>query len=97
MSEPFGPPRTVVSTVYEIGPLALEELAQWLEQRGLRVTAGQVSGLKPATGVLSGNGSPETVVVATVGTLYRRLDGGASTTLYVKESGAGTNTGWIAK
>lgn len=44
-----------------------------------------------------GAGSPETVVSAYVGSLYLRLDGGANTTLYVKESGAGTNTGWIAK
>jgi hypothetical protein len=47
-------------------------------------------------GVLSGTGSPEGVVTARVGTLYRRLDGGANTTLYVKESGTG-DTGWVAK
>lgn len=46
--------------------------------------------------VISGSGSPETVVTAPVGTLYLRQDGGASTTLYIKESGSG-NTGWIAK
>jgi hypothetical protein len=46
--------------------------------------------------VLSGAGSPETVVSADVGALYLRTDGGASTTLYVKESGTG-NTGWVAK
>lgn len=43
-----------------------------------------------------GNGSPEGILVAPVGTLYRRLDGGANTTLYVKESGTG-NMGWMAK
>ena len=43
-----------------------------------------------------GSGSPEGVVTAPVGALYSRTDGGASTTLYVKESGTG-NTGWIAK
>lgn len=45
---------------------------------------------------LSGTGSPENVVTAPVGTLYTRIDGGAGTTLYVKESGAG-NTGWVGK
>lgn len=45
---------------------------------------------------LSGSGSPEGVVTAVVGSLYTRTDGGASTTLYVKESGTG-NTGWVAK
>jgi hypothetical protein len=46
--------------------------------------------------LLSGNGSPEGAVSAPVGTLFRRLDGGANTTLYVKQSGTG-NTGWAAK
>jgi len=44
----------------------------------------------------SGSGSPEGVITAPIGSLYTRTDGGASTTLYVKESGTG-NTGWIAK
>jgi len=44
----------------------------------------------------SGTGSPESSVTAPVGSLYSRTDGGADTTLYVKESGTG-NTGWIAK
>lgn len=43
-----------------------------------------------------GAGTPEGVVTAPVGTLYMRRDGGAATTLYVKESGTG-NTGWVAK
>lgn len=43
-----------------------------------------------------GAGSPEGAVTAPVGSLYTRSDGGANTTLYVKESGAG-NTGWVAK
>lgn len=43
-----------------------------------------------------GAGTPEGVVTAPVGSLYTRTDGGAGTTLYVKESGAG-NTGWVAK
>ena len=44
----------------------------------------------------SGTGTPEGVVTAPVGTLFLRTDGGVSTTLYVKTSGAG-NTGWTAK
>lgn len=43
-----------------------------------------------------GSGSPEGVVTAPVGAIYSRTDGGANTTLYVKESGTG-NTGWVAK
>jgi hypothetical protein len=51
-----------------------------------------------ASGVfwLSGSGSPEGVVTANVGSLYTRTNGGAGTTLYVKESGSG-NTGWVGK
>lgn len=40
-----------------------------------------------------GSGSPEGVVTATVGSVYRRTNGSSGTTLYVKESGSG-NTGW---
>jgi hypothetical protein len=47
--------------------------------------------------IKAGTGSPESVVTAAIGSLYLRSDGGAGTTLYVKESGAGTSTGWIAK
>lgn len=44
----------------------------------------------------SGTGTPEGVVTAAIGSLWTRTDGGAGTTLYIKESGAG-NTGWVAK
>lgn len=44
----------------------------------------------------TGSGTPEGVVTATIGSTYRRTDGGAGTSFYVKESGSG-NTGWTAK
>ncbi len=44
----------------------------------------------------SGSGTPEGVVTAPVGSLFSRTDGGAGTSLYVKQSGAG-NTGWVGK
>jgi len=46
--------------------------------------------------ITAGTGSPEGVVTAIVGSLFQRTDGGANTSLYVKESGTG-NTGWIPK
>lgn len=52
--------------------------------------------IKLATRTQYGAGSPENVVTASVGTLYLRSDGGANTTLYVKESG-NAKTGWVAK
>lgn len=50
-----------------------------------------------ALGIYIGTGSPEGVVYAGNGAEYRRLDGGAGTSLYVKESAATLNTGWAAK
>jgi hypothetical protein len=46
--------------------------------------------------VYKGYGSPENVIAASIGSLYQRLDGSTSTTLYVKTSGTGA-TGWTAK
>ena len=43
-----------------------------------------------------GAGTPESAVIASIGSTFLRNDGGASTTLYVKTSGNG-NTGWTAK
>jgi hypothetical protein len=44
----------------------------------------------------SGSGSPEGALLAVVGSMYTRTDGGVGTTLYVKETGT-SSTGWVAK
>lgn len=46
--------------------------------------------------IMSGSGSPEGVETAAIGSIFMRTDGGAGTSMYVKESGTG-NTGWVAK
>jgi hypothetical protein len=46
--------------------------------------------------IIPGTNTPEGAVTAPVGSLFLRADGGAGSTLYVKESGTG-NTGWVAK
>lgn len=46
--------------------------------------------------IKTGMGSPEGVITALPGTLYLNQNGGAGTTLYVKQSGTG-NVGWVAK
>jgi len=46
--------------------------------------------------VLTGTGTPEGVVAGSVGDSFFRTDGGTGTTLYIKESGSATNTGWRA-
>lgn len=53
-----------------------------------------VTGLE-SVAMLSGTGSPEGVVLAPVGTVYQRTDGGTMATLYVKETGAATSSGWV--
>ena len=45
--------------------------------------------------IMAGTGTPEGIKTAPVGSIFLRTDGGASTTLYVKQSGTG-NTGWAA-
>lgn len=55
-----------------------------------------VSGNATASNFKRGAGSPEGSVSGSVGDIYLRTDGGAGTTMYVKESGTG-NTGWAAK
>lgn len=77
-------------------PKSLEDLAERVQTnferlaRQFPVPPGGVSGW------YSGEGTPEGAVTASVGALFTRTDGGAGSTLYVKESGTG-NTGWVAK
>lgn len=64
-----------------------------------RWSNGYITELNPGDGTVkwtTGSGTPEGAVTAPVGSMFTRTDGGASTTLYVKESGVG-NTGWVAK
>lgn len=67
------------------------------------ITAGAVTDIRrgkvllaDGVGEFAGSGSPENVVTANIGSTFKRTDGGANTSLYVKESGTG-NTGWVAK
>jgi hypothetical protein len=56
----------------------------------------RVGSLTDNVQLFSGAGTPEGAVTASIGSLFLRRDGGASTTFYVKESGTGA-TGWVAK
>lgn len=87
--------------IYYDGSFRVLELCRTVGSLGYANTFSEVqtfsSGVKVGTAsYLNGTGSPEGVVTAPVGSLYTRTDGGAGTTLYVKESGTG-NTGWVAK
>jgi hypothetical protein len=66
---------------------------------GVRLRALAAQGIEFGSGGpkhLAGTGTPEGAVTAPIGSLFSRSDGGAVTSLYVKESGSG-NTGWVAK
>lgn len=47
--------------------------------------------------VFVGSGSPNGAVIASPPALYFNRAGGAGVTIYVKESGMNTNTGWVGK
>lgn len=66
----------------------------WTHRSGSTVYLGDMA-VSPVS-ILTGAGSPEGAASAPVGSLYLRNDGGANTSLYMKESGTG-NTGWAAK
>jgi hypothetical protein len=83
--------------------------SQWLTNRtnasdvGLRLTPSQAAfvaavQVEELIGPFdaSGAGTPEAVLTAPVGSTYKRTDGGAATSFYIKESGTGA-TGWVAK
>ena len=59
-------------------------------------TAGKGIDMNGGPKVLFGTGTPEGAVTAAIGSMFMRADGGAGTSLYVKESGTG-NTGWVGK
>lgn len=92
--------------LYETDSGANDEYLEFSAASGTNLIRPQATGTGTASVVryhtttavfwTSGSGSPESVVTAPVGSLYTRTDGGAATTLYVKESGTGS-TGWVAK
>jgi len=47
--------------------------------------------------IITGTGSPEGVVNTNPGAIYINTSGGSGTTLYVKETGVGSSSGWVAK
>jgi hypothetical protein len=63
---------------------------------GFGTTSGAVVQWSNGPAIYAGKGSPESVVTAEIGSMFLRHDGGAATSMYIKESGTG-NTGWVAK
>ena len=61
----------------------------------IRKLAQDIPGDGESIKIYKGYGTPEASVTAGISSLYMRLDGGAGTVLYQKQSGTG-NTGWVA-
>lgn len=92
--------QTFTTSAGVLGTILVDNTNGRLKIRGLNgVRLADTGDLTVGNGlaqVFSGTGSPQSVVTATVGALYLRVDGGAGTCLYIKESGTGS-TGWVAK
>jgi hypothetical protein len=56
----------------------------------------QIGGNQGGIGEFIGNGSPEGVVAAAVGSRYSAKDGAAGTSHWIKETGGTGSTGWVA-
>ena len=56
-----------------------------------------IVGSSNAVGIVAFAGNPNTHVTGSPGAICLNTNGGAGLTLYVKESGVNTNTGWVAK
>ena len=68
----------------------------YIKEAGTGNTGWSIINTAYVTTVTEGTATPEEAITAAVGSMFRRTDGGAGTSLYVKESGAG-NTGWVGK
>lgn len=60
-------------------------------------TVGVAAVMVNGANVSAGTGSPNGAVLGSPGDQYLNLAGGAGSTLWIKESGVATNTGWAAK
>ena len=78
------------------GLLGLEDLTRGVSTISRTTSTG---GTQPISQIplYVGTGSPQGVLAAAVGSIFLRTDGGTSTVLYVKETGAATSSGWVAK
>jgi hypothetical protein len=79
----FGPPPIVVDSIFNLHPEALEQICQYVEQRGLRTPVSQVVGFTqfvghPATDVLTEESTSSTTYgdLATVGPSLNNLGDG---------------------
>ena len=83
---------------FRIIPTSLVEWGRWFTDQDLQTNDDSVfTGVVTGSNLLRGEGSPEGVTSGSPGDLYTNTRGGTDTTMYVKETGTATKTGWIAK
>lgn len=70
--------------------------AQWIASTGTTSASFQLDNDSSGCSIRTAAGSPESAVTGSIGDIFLRDDGSADTCLYVKESGAASNTGWKA-
>ena len=85
---------STLSNATAIGANAMVTASNMVALGGAGVNRLQIGG---AASIYTGAGSPNGSQVGSPGDIYLNTSGGAATTLYVKESGANTNTGWVGK
>ena len=85
-------------TVANTYGLYVEEQTYGTNNYGVVLNGANCMHLRGTAGpkLCAGSGTPESAVIAPIGSMYMRSDGGAGTSMYVKESGTG-NTGWVGK
>ncbi len=95
--------RTPICALNQLGAGVVTPLVGLDQLPGRAVLAGGAvgrGGPSPVIGAgrqLTGIGDPTGAVLGNVGDIYLRLDGAPGQTLYVKETGNDTDTGWVAK
>lgn len=70
-----------------------------VRQAGMAPEIRYIDDFQPSTfrRIKTGSGDPNGSAVGSPGDMYTNASGGAGATLWIKESGAGTDTGWVAK
>lgn len=95
------PPSNRIPFITKTGQLSPEGLRflQDVVDRINGTTTSGVVGVELINGSMlyQSTGSPNGAVTGSPGDLYINGSGGASTTLWVKETGTSTNTGWVGK
>lgn len=97
MTVPPAPPPAWNLPVTDRSGLATYVFADFLQKLWVQLQAIQGAVTLLSSTVTIGTGNPNGVVVGSPPDLFLNTSGGAGTTLWVKESGNSTDSGWVGK